>query len=262
MNKCFEFKPCQHIAICKFNQSPTTAFWLLFHKIFLFIWNLMIKKCDLLYLKSYKISKISRNRIKISYYRDIVNHDSGNNVWRDRAPILLVWSADCVWIPAKTDSGPVGQRVRPLAPLPIKKNLRLQLKDWHHDEVIEHSKSPWSSPLVPVTKKSGRVRWCWDFRAVIKITIDDSYPRHIELARLVKTFFNFRCGSRVSCNFGRRKIPFFNSICYSLWAIPIRMHALWHEKCRGSVLMSRLATCWYVGGGGNPCLSWWFVDPY
>jgi len=40
------------------------------------------------------------------------------------------------------------QRVRHLAP-PLRKNLRLQLEDWIRDSVIELSKSPWTSPLVP-----------------------------------------------------------------------------------------------------------------
>ena len=54
--------------------------------------------------------------------------------------------------------------------------MKKQLADWLHDEVIEPSKSPWSSPLVLVTKKSGKIRWCVDFRAVNKVMVTDSYP--------------------------------------------------------------------------------------
>ena len=70
---------------------------------------------------------------------------------------------------------PVNQRVRPLPP-PLKANLRDQLDKWLKDEVIEPSNSPWSSPLVPVMKKSGQTRWVLDFRAVNSVTAGDSYP--------------------------------------------------------------------------------------
>ena len=70
---------------------------------------------------------------------------------------------------------PVNQRVRPLPP-PLKENLREQLDKWLKDEVIEQSNSPWSSPLVPVTKKSGTIRWVLDFCAVNSVTVADSYP--------------------------------------------------------------------------------------
>ena len=42
--------------------------------------------------------------------------------------------------------------------------------------VIEASESPWSSPVVLVTKKEGLVRFCIDYRKLNDITIKDSYP--------------------------------------------------------------------------------------
>ena len=48
---------------------------------------------------------------------------------------------------------PVNQRMRPIPPS-LKDNLRAQLDLWLKNEVIEPSSSPWSSPLVPVTKKT------------------------------------------------------------------------------------------------------------
>ena len=59
---------------------------------------------------------------------------------------------------------------------PLKANLRDQLDKWLKDEVIEPSNSPWSSSLVPVTKKSGTIRWVLDFCAVNSVTVADSYP--------------------------------------------------------------------------------------
>ncbi|KAF9761607.1 Retrovirus-related Pol polyprotein from transposon, partial [Nosema granulosis] len=50
----------------------------------------------------------------------------------------------------------------------IQRNLRLG--------IIKHSKSPWSSRIVPVTKKDGSLRMCIDYRLLNKITVKDKYP--------------------------------------------------------------------------------------
>ena len=70
---------------------------------------------------------------------------------------------------------PVNQRMRPIPPN-LKENLRAQLDTWLKNEVIEPSTSPWSSPLVPVTKKTGETRWVLDFRRVNDLTVTDSFP--------------------------------------------------------------------------------------
>ena len=43
-------------------------------------------------------------------------------------------------------------------------------------EVIRPSVSPWSSPIVPVTKPDGCTRFCIDFRKVNSVTKKDAYP--------------------------------------------------------------------------------------
>ena len=70
---------------------------------------------------------------------------------------------------------PVNQRMRLILPS-LKDNLRTQLDLWLKNEVIEPSSSPWSSPLVPVTKKTGETRWVLDSHRVNDLSVTDSFP--------------------------------------------------------------------------------------
>ena len=51
-----------------------------------------------------------------------------------------------------------------------------QINEMLEQGVIEHSKSPWNSPLFLVPKKDGTYRPVIDFRQVNKVTEDDRYP--------------------------------------------------------------------------------------
>ena len=42
--------------------------------------------------------------------------------------------------------------------------------------IIEESYSPWSSPVVLVTKKNGKTRFCVDYRKLNEITKKDNHP--------------------------------------------------------------------------------------
>ena len=65
--------------------------------------------------------------------------------------------------------------MRPILPH-LKDNLRAKLDLWLKNKVIEPSSSPWSSPLVPLTKKSGETRWVLDFRRGNDLSVTDSFP--------------------------------------------------------------------------------------
>lgn len=51
-----------------------------------------------------------------------------------------------------------------------------ELKKMLEQDIIEPSESPWSSPVLLVTKKDGSVRFCIDFRQLNSITRKDAYP--------------------------------------------------------------------------------------
>ena len=70
---------------------------------------------------------------------------------------------------------PISQRFRDLNP-ELEQKLQDQISQWLDEGVIEASKSPWSSPLVPVKKKDGSVRWAVDYRLLNKHLVMDSYP--------------------------------------------------------------------------------------
>ena len=75
----------------------------------------------------------------------------------------------------KPGTEPIRQRYRELNPKMLK-DLEAQMADWLNQGVIEPSSSPWASPLVPVRKKDGKIRWAVDFRRLNSCLEQDSYP--------------------------------------------------------------------------------------
>lgn len=76
-------------------------------------------------------------------------------------------------------------RVENVAPIyvpPYRKSLREQelinaeVQSMLDNGIIEKSRSPWSSPVVLVTKKDGSVRFCVDYRRVNRVTKTEQWP--------------------------------------------------------------------------------------
>ena len=93
---------------------------------------------------------------------------------------------------------PVRQRTRPLTPVQVE-TLKKQLADWTSEGIIAPSASAWASPLVPVMKKEGTVRWAIDFRALNLHTVPDSFPKP-NIADVLQTFAGSKCFSTLDAS--------------------------------------------------------------
>lgn len=62
--------------------------------------------------------------------------------------------------------------------IPLARRLaaEAEIKDMAERGLIEHSTSPWSSPIIMVSKPDGTIRFCCDFRKLNDCTIKDSQP--------------------------------------------------------------------------------------
>ena len=74
-----------------------------------------------------------------------------------------------------SDTTPIYQRPRHFPP-PITEEIERQCQELQLIDVIEPSKSPWSSPVVPIRKPDGTIRLCVDYRRLNKVTISDKFP--------------------------------------------------------------------------------------
>ena len=81
-------------------------------------------------------------------------------------------------IPHHIDTGvnrPVKQQLR-RHPQVYLKFIDKQVQKMLDNDIIEESASPWSSNVVLVAKKDGKLRFCIDYRKVNSLTYKDSYP--------------------------------------------------------------------------------------
>ena len=73
------------------------------------------------------------------------------------------------------DSTPIRQRPRRF-PEPVALEIEKQCEELRQLDIIEYSKSPWSSPVVPVIKKDKSLRLCVDYRQLNRVTKADRFP--------------------------------------------------------------------------------------
>ena len=73
------------------------------------------------------------------------------------------------------DETPIRQRPRRFSP-PLTQELERQCSELLSHNIIAHSSSPWSSPIVPIKKKDGSIRMCIDYRKLNAVTKPDRFP--------------------------------------------------------------------------------------
>lgn len=73
------------------------------------------------------------------------------------------------------DSQPVHLPPRRI-PQALREEVRRLIQEMLDQGVIQHSDSPWSSPVVLAKKKDGSLRFCVDYRKVNEVTKKDAYP--------------------------------------------------------------------------------------
>ena len=97
-------------------------------------------------------------------------------------------------IPLVEGARPVSQRGYRLSRLE-EQEVQSQIKDLMGQGLIQHSQSPYGSPILFVKKKDGGLRMCVDFRALNKMTVRNSYP----LPRIDDLFDELRNAQVFSC---------------------------------------------------------------
>lgn len=73
------------------------------------------------------------------------------------------------------DSRPLRQLPRRI-PFALRGKVEEMVEDMLERGVIQHSKSPWASPIVLVAKKDGTTRFCVDYRQLNAVTKMDVFP--------------------------------------------------------------------------------------
>ena len=74
-----------------------------------------------------------------------------------------------------TESPPIRQPVR-RQPMALQSNINSEVQKMLQQGVIQHSFSPWSSPVIMAKKKDGAWQFCVNYHKLNEVTYHDAYP--------------------------------------------------------------------------------------
>ncbi|CAG8800349.1 12058_t:CDS:1, partial [Dentiscutata erythropus] len=103
------------------------------------------------------------------------------------------------------DAAPIKQNAYRAAP-GIKEFIKNEITQLKKRGLIRESQSPWSSPVVVVPKKGGKLRLCIDYRKLNAVTKKDSYPLP-RVDDLLETFSKARWFSSLDLLSGYWQLP-------------------------------------------------------
>ena len=122
---------------------------------------------DTLQWKTDSLSESEHMKLKelLSEYQDVFALDNSE-----------LSSTDLVQHHIETgDVKPIRQHPRRI-PFALREKVDEMVQDMLEQGVIQHSQSPWSSPIVLVAKRDGTTRFCVDYRKLNSVTKMDVFP--------------------------------------------------------------------------------------
>ena len=110
-------------------------------------------------------SQVSEAKLLVEQFRDVFAMSSGE---LGRTPVMQ----------HRINTGNAPPIMQPPRRLPWEKReeTRNLVEKMVDQGIVEPSTSPWSSPIVLVTKKDGTTRFCVDYRRLNAITVKDPFP--------------------------------------------------------------------------------------
>ena len=100
---------------------------------------------------------------------------------------------------------PIRQRPRRF-PEPVAQKIERQCEELRELDIIEYSRSPWSSPVVPVRKKDNSIRLCVDYRQLNRVTKADRFPLP-NMSELVYGLFGVKFFTLLDLRKGYYQVP-------------------------------------------------------
>ena len=122
-----------------------------------------------------------KNEIKFSDEMTSKEMEQAYNMLLARRGVMSIGNSDVGFAAVTShkielyDTTPIRQRPRQF-PEPVSKQIEAECQKLLDLDIIEHSKSPFAAPVVPVLKKSGELRLCIDYRLLNKVTKPDRFP--------------------------------------------------------------------------------------